>query len=257
MSEFFQFIKDLYTDIRDHFKPPTPVAIPPTPFPVYTSEEIQADLLKMSSDWYANISELVAAPVDEEIEAYYKLQELGFDKIEGMKDARDKKWEIDNAIKYKAMLDHYTPAYPTHPLIPRGLLDELCLKYGLIIGNTKEYVKDIPKRAMTEILAFKFKDEDRQLYHEYQGYYAHQNFWEPAKMPACITDQKKEELNAGKQVYVIQGNYGTNYQYRTQFVIVAPREHFSKDGKHIYAGCNDPIVLVEIGDKIYMIITMW
>jgi len=257
-SEFFV---DLYESIRDHFKrskTSTPPPPPPPPPPVYTSEEIHNDLIKMYSAWYAEISALAAKPLEADLEAYQKLRELGFDKFEGMKEASNKKGEFDNAVKCKATIDRYTPAYPTYPLIPKSLLEVLCEKYNLIIGKTEEYVKDIPERAIADILNFKFKDEDRKLYYESVGYYAYQNEWVVAKMPKEITDSQKEELNAGKKVYVISKNNSTTaYQYRTRFVIVAPKAYFSKDSGNIYAGCNDPIVLVELGDQMYMIITMW
>ena len=61
-----------------------------------------------------------------------------------------------------SLIEYYQMYYPNNKFITEEKTKEICQKYGLLCADTKYYISDVPEKNLSEIEAFKLRDDDME-----------------------------------------------------------------------------------------------
>lgn len=181
------------------------------------------------------------------------LSELGFTSTkESVKNTEQikEKQQKENLSK---IIQEYSQAYPLYKFITESQVQEICKKYGLVMGDIGRYKGDVPDKNLLEIKAFNdWKKNIRDEHIEVAVYY--RDYFDDLKH----TSYRKSEYH-NNSYYNSDCNY--RVQEENQYSICAPIKDMNvkrselKDGWKLQ-NIPDPVVLYPVYNG-YLIVSQW
>lgn len=89
-----------------------------------------------------------------------RLLSLGFKKAEQAATVEQTKIEKSNHEETAKLIEYYSRNYPFNKFITPEKVQEICFKYGLVLGGVDLYKGFVPEEKITEIERFKLKKSD-------------------------------------------------------------------------------------------------
>lgn len=170
-----------------------------------------------------------------------KLRERGFYNIEEVQETGIMKNKIQAAQKEIDIVMHYINQYPKHKFILNTELARICKKYELLLGDSEQFIANIPEKNIDDIVNFEVDEDDLRL------------FKVNTNVLTFFSDdspQQPEEKSSPAKLKT--------------FKVVAPKNNFNIDfsthqiqnGYELKKLPQDPIVLCPVNNG-YLIVTMW
>lgn len=219
-----------------------------------------------------------------------RLQKLGFGKAQPVKDCEQKeaKRKISGHIIHT--IEYFRTYYPQHKFITEEEVKKLCEKYGLLLGDTGNYIGDVPEKNLRDIEAFKLRKEDwreksaswfdnfammiphRSLEQQSIGITSYIQGYNSRQREEYLYQlelmQRQMSSSMGISGYM---DYGKPTKKETSkkeyeqpsFKICAPKDDFHTSGWEVRDGYRlvyDPIVLQPVskeGQEGFLIVTAW
>ena len=198
-------------------------------------------------------------PIDEE--KHITLKELGFAKSSHVKkmsyiiESREKNAKIAERVNY------FSQHYPFNKFITAELAENICKKYGLVLGDASNFIGHIPDKNIKEISSFNLRQEDMVK---------HVNYWYVTEYRGMGYDIKRVEKGTPgaifgyprwSQNFYVSGESENEVDYiKEPFKMVAPVKDFDMTGKRLSGvyiqDIPDPIVLQPV-DGGYLIVSKW
>jgi hypothetical protein len=110
-------------------------------------------LLAQAKRIIANIKE----PNTDKVE---RLKALGFGATKPIKEMQEREKAKISAHETIEAVEYYQAFYPSYKFISLKQIESISKKYGLLYGDSKNYLGDIPDKNLAEIEAFKLREED-------------------------------------------------------------------------------------------------
>lgn len=83
-----------------------------------------------------------------------RLKALGFNSVPEVKEVAQKKQQIEMSVAMRDMINEYKRKYPFNKFITDEQVKTICMKYGLIYGETSRYKGFVPEKNLKEIETF-------------------------------------------------------------------------------------------------------
>lgn len=207
--------------------------------------EIQNEFNTSSNKILDEFSKIVH-PQTETIETLEKLQKTGFCNCENYLDLKRLENKNKNLYDLNEYIGYLKLKYPTYKFISYEQVQEICVKYGLVLGHSRYFKGNIPENNIKDILNFKVNDEDIKYRRNenYKNYYFNYN-------NLCLYS----DFSSGFSYYK-KDDY-----IPCEFFICAPIDQMIIDNENIVDNeikfeNEDPIVLcpVKFG---FLIVTAW
>lgn len=125
-----------------------------------TIQKIHKEFDTASEKALAEAKQIVAAPATIDTAKIERFQKLGFTSGKPIKDAEEGFNKTHGAFKLIAAIEYFKSHYPFQKFITEKQIEIICKKYGLLYGDASQYSGDIPEKNLSEIEAFKLRDED-------------------------------------------------------------------------------------------------
>lgn len=195
-----------------------------------------------------------------------KLQELGFTQVKEVKEVEELNinQEIVNSIQ------DYKVRYPNNKFITYYQVEQICKKYGLILGPVDKYIGFVPAVKLEQIALFKLQEQDKCEYEIYSdngemlGYVTEDQI-KPniirylSKSSFTYTEFTSGEINVDGG-YAKWGKFSQVRKATQSLMICAPAKDFNTKGMQLkdYKLLNipDPIVLKPVKNG-YLILAAW
>jgi len=247
----------------------------------HVKEETEQDIIKAihkdfdeaSEKALNDAKEILAQGESEEKEEILGLADVGFTSLREVQEVKQQEQKVEMSKDIAEKINYYIAKYPNHKYISKQSVVSICKKYGLILGESSNYIGTIPKENRKDILAFKIEDADK-LYKRYDMWgdlrdsnyetwlAGKENATSSAKDRGKIIDWKEtRESNRGVSELARMHNFET-YNFPASLEIVAPLKDFKispdeyvKDNQ-IMRVIKDPVVLQPLKDG-YLIVTKW
>lgn len=194
-----------------------------------------------------------------------KLKEAGFIKAKGVEVLA----MAEEAAAQKQMFERYSVEYPGLKFIPDKAMDDVCRKYGLVIGEVSRYKGEVPSWALDVIHGNKhlLKKHLRRIPSGERMDGMRVAFGWPTKRYGVISDSipnysySRVRTDSGKEVTV--GTYRRMYEVTGgELLISAPisqmelREREYISGNRIMVEPKDPIVSIKV-EGGYIVLAAW
>lgn len=223
--------------------------------------EIHEEFDSSTERLLSEAKEILANSDTSKIDKADRLKSIGFSSAKTVSEAQK---QVNDAAKSKELSEkiiYFKQWYPFNKFINEEEVKRICKKYGLICGEASKYIGDIPEKNLSEIEAFKLRQEDMRVQYD-SGYYntiglrmlGQQMRWNPLRGidPISYQAQSSEQSNQeeSKKSYV-----------KPEFKICAPVKDFDtrymtiEDGYKL-ANIPDPIVLQPVKGG-YLIVSKW
>lgn len=181
-----------------------------------------------------------------------RLKKLGFSYAAPVQDSAlaVKKKELADKIEY------YKTYYPNNKFITEEEVERICKKYGLLFGESRSYIGDIPEKNLIEIESFVLREEDMQTMTNLMDYFSSRK--------GMLMRQSAISL-LGQGFTNDYPSYGSapkdivERKVKPDFKICAPEKDFDTRYMTVRDGFKleyDPIVLQPV-DKGYLIVSKW
>lgn len=196
-----------------------------------------------------------------------RLADLGFINAKEAADLVMLQQESGEAQMIIQDIEYCRLKYPLYKYISKPAAREICLAYGLLIGEAFKYIGEIPDKNLAEIETF------QRNYSQPENENLRQYPLTPNQAVSSITDRYKRSIEQDMRMYDSaldlffrarqaeeQNERKTRQNKRPEFLIAAPADKFNVrwDDKieegHILI--NDPIVLCPIRHG-YLIVSKW
>lgn len=89
-----------------------------------------------------------------------RFQKIGFSAAKPIKDAEERFKKQQTASEQIEAIEYYQTYYPSYKFISEEQIQKICKKYGLLYGDSGQYLGDIPEKNLSEIEVFKMREED-------------------------------------------------------------------------------------------------
>ena len=220
-------------------------------------------LLAQAKRIIANVKE----PNTDKIE---RLKALGFGATKPIKEMQERGKAKNEAHETIEAIEYYRTYYPSYKFISTKQIQSICKKYGLLYGDSKNYLGDIPDKNLAEIEAFKLREED--YYEEPKG------IWESLMLPSYnhsfyerylggfvgpITSSNSDAAMALSKGLLADEKLKEPKKEKPAFKICAPQKEFNTSGYEVKDGFRlvyDPIVIQPVKFKNIeggLIISKW
>ncbi len=179
-----------------------------------------------------------------------RLKEIGFVSAKKAVEATEIITQKEKNEYLAKQIEYYQLHYPNNKFITEGKVKEICQKYGLLCGEVKYYISDVPEKNLAEIESFKLREDD---------YLKITNFNQPYESGIIWGHHER-------------GNWGWSFVQRPTeekyhitlpaFTICASVKDFDtknmriEDGYKLELNLPDPIVLQPVKDG-YLIVSKW
>lgn len=245
-----------------------------------TVEEIHETFRTEVDRLLAEAKAIKAAPlVDEGVRARAeRLRALGFSCTkevvivdEVMAQARAVEMENEGKAALAAAIEYFSTRYPTYRFITPEGVKRICERYGLALGNVKDYIGDVPEANLKQLEEFRVSEEDDCCSHFLNVQFAERTF--KGYLSSSQVAQVAQEREARKANVITRGE-GADWSFWSysdlgfeSFIhhplkIVAPgkdfREGMVREEHRMVA--PDPVVLkpvVHKGEQYFLIVTAW
>jgi len=195
----------------------------------------------------AEAKAIVSAPVVNDTKTIERLHKIGFNTAKPIKDAEEMFKRQEKAKETIEAIEYYQLHYPNYKFISEEQIQAICKKYGLLYGESKNYLGAIPEKNLTEIEAFKLREED---YYE-DTYFS---LW------SSMVGQRLFAPSFSFLDGTLHLDYGTRAteelketaKQKPPFKICAPKKDFNTSGYEVKDGYKlvyDPIVIQPVKYK--------
>lgn len=154
-----------------------------------------------------------------------RLSLLGFSSVKNVVDANTVQRNIRAAQETASLILKYSKLYPFNKFIEADEVKRICKKYGLVHGDSRKFIGEMPEKNQKELLAFQCRRED-------------------------ISPRNN----------LTQDYYRGDSQKNPFFTIVAQRSEFNITSEEINSDFElvdkDPIVLCHVNGG-YLVVTAW
>jgi hypothetical protein len=176
-----------------------------------------------------------------------RLKLLGFDSSLPVKQS------LENIEKEKIAqkIEYFKTYYPYNKFITEVEVKKICEKYGLLFGDARLYIGDIPEKNLLEIENFKLREEDMDRRSNLDDYYDHKRIMSGINFFGSQSRQPTYEAKPPQE---------TRYYYsKPSLKICAPEKDFDTRYMEVRDGYKlqyDPIVLQPVKEG-YLIVSKW
>ena len=123
-------------------------------------------------------------------EKHDKLKSLGFGKSKHVIQTEALVYEANEQKKISDFVNYYRQNYPFNKFITHPLAENICKKYGLVLGDAADYIGEIPEKNINEIASFALRDEDKIK--NVNGWYKI-NYRDGNHIPSILSAKKDDE----------------------------------------------------------------
>lgn len=124
----------------------------------FTAKDIHADFYGAEERLFVEAVGLTKRSVDKSLVNRYS--KIGFGNVKAVNDAKQlesKKALSENLI---AAIEYFRVYYPNYKFITEAEVKKLCEKYGLLLGDAKGFIGDMPEKNLVDIENFVLRKED-------------------------------------------------------------------------------------------------
>lgn len=139
-------------------KKPAPIVIDTTSPTIV--EEIHREFMTASEKALAEARQILETVNHDHIQKANRLERLGFKSAAIVQIAQKEKEKESANSKTAQIIMNYQERYPNYKFITEENVTVICKKYGLLCGPVSKYVGSVPEKNLTEIEAFKLRNED-------------------------------------------------------------------------------------------------
>lgn len=162
--------------------------------------------------------------------------------------------------------------YPNMKIIHSKAIKEICEKYNLINGPVDRFVGDIPRKNADEILRnvdfVKNKIKEETLKIKKQGDYGSYYTFSKTEFLQKYGTEKYEELLKNEHISIKKGFLSSKKYFIVEYDVpkvrvIAPISDFDTKGMRVKnrklknIKSEDPIVIVEVDDKLWAVASAW
>jgi hypothetical protein len=209
--------------------------------------------------------EILAGSYD--IEKGERLKKVGFTSARKVAEAEEVILQLNDSKELARLVDYYQLHYPNNKFITEGMVKQICQKYGLICGETKYYISDVPEKNLAEIEKFELRRDDLK---KRDCFYYRRNTMNHIGFEHCSKTDKDAmygvlKFNASMRIFIFESHpESVEYAYEDKepFFICASVKDFDTnrmritDGYKLEMNLPDPIVLQPVKGG-YLIVTKW
>lgn len=211
-----------------------------------------------------------------------RLKALGFGATKPIKEMQEREKAQSEAHVIIEAIEYYTTYYPSYKFISIKQIESISKKYGLLYGDSKNYLGDIPDKNLEEIEAFKLREEDyyeepKSIWESLLTPHSMSSFYErymvgfdpirtePVQTQGLIpsiTDNGDRVMSLGMAL-LAEEKTKTPKKQKPSFKICAPKKEFNTAGYEVKDGFRlfyDPIVIQPVKYKTIeggLIISKW
>lgn len=193
-----------------------------------------------------------------------RLKALGFGATKPIKEMQEREKAKSEAYEIIEAVEYFRTYYPSYKFISLKQIQSISKKYGLLYGDSKNYLGDIPDKNLEEIEAFKLREEDYFQEQSWLSQFMGDNlyrFWMPRMTEHTVNDD-------GTVTVSVKANTEPeikeeNKKQKPPFKICAPKKEFNTAGYEVKDGFRlvyDPIVIQPVkykGIEGGLIISKW
>lgn len=233
-------------------------------------EDIHNDFFVAQEKLLKDAKEFIDSQQTEERTLYAKLHSLGFYGNKKAQESSSIQRDIDfNKVMYEKTM-YYKEKYPLLKFITESQVMAICEKYNLLLGNTGDFIGEIPEKNLREIVNFKIKDEDILLGLYSKGYQIASKIY-VSDFRQWIIESSLDEVNKkfllesldkGCVPFMpdvnVKGIPMNNLHY-PMMKICAPEKEFNMTRRKIVGRqieIDDPIVLYPV-DMGFLVVSAW
>jgi len=128
-----------------------------------TVQEIHDEFDNASNAFVEQIRKMLEKTSETDLENVATLKRLGFRNAGNVKRYEKLIESKEDAEKAKQYIDEYALRY-TEKFITEKMVELICKKYGLVLGETRNFVGEIPRKNIEELVTFaaKFRAKDKR-----------------------------------------------------------------------------------------------
>ena len=136
--------------------------------PEVTVQEIHDEFDTASEAFLQQIKEILKDTNESEVENANKLKQLGFRQSGNVKKYDKLIQSTKEAEEAKAYIEDYATRY-TEKFITEKMVELICTKYGLVLGDVSSFIGEIPVKNAKEIIKFSEKFRAKDLRTDYRS----------------------------------------------------------------------------------------
>lgn len=249
------------------------VAVAEATKPPATAEQIQREMVDKQDALFADVTRLLESMEHTNADVRAKrLIALGFHRQKGVSDYQEKERSAAKAEASKALMEEAAMKYPGMKFIATEIMDEVCKKYGLLLGSVTRYEGEIPDWVIDQLE--RVRPMEAVVCQEIRGQVwwnspeAERKYYEKhsrAQIDASLFYRTTEQWGRQNGEYVTN-DAGVAALYGEDLVpaalcIAAPIKDMNThgaqvDGARIVGRVDDPIVCVNVKGG-YIVLAAW
>ena len=190
-----------------------------------------------------------------------RIEALGFRSHQSVVELRTLTKDKAEANKIKEVVQYYSTTYPMYKYITKALLQRVCQKYDLVVGQASLFLADIPESNLINIENFKIRMCDTTLRNSDDYFTGHNHMVNYNDTKLVSYTEASEAIE--QQSSHISSSY-SRYQQADLYVAATENMFNLKDSRvvnrEIVRNPTDPIVLYPVQRNSvdgYLIITAW
>ena len=257
-----------------------------------TVQEIHDEFDNACDAFLDQIKEVLKETSETDIENASKLKNLGFYRAGNVKKYDEIITSAKDAREAKAYVEDYATRY-TEKFITENMVGIICKKYGLVLGETSNFIGEIPTKNTKEIIEFskRFIEKDRRIsyttgfmasnsynivtssisdHFRNRGMIGYDRLWgdnKPRRDDLEFPAERQERM-LRQQEEAVMKQRGANEQAREDrqvdptFMVVGTLDQFNMIGKKVDSSFKivsdnpDPVVLAQVRGG-FLIVTKW
>jgi len=243
-------------------------------------EEIHRSFDEASDSLLAEAKRILAGSYN--TEKAERLKKIGFVKSNVIKQASEIIQKKQESEELALTIEYYQINYPNNKFITYAKAEEICAKYGLLMGDITDYIGDVPEKNLTEIENFKLKNDEMVatqcgwyniVFGRYIPAVEEKEFSSYSCSEFYLPVLKNQSSKWGYVVEYSTGGMGREQMFfetteevkvgyvKNQFKICAPKSDFDLTNKRIEGHLikeevKDPIVLQPV-DGGLLVVSKW
>jgi hypothetical protein len=219
--------------------------------------EIHNEFMTTGEKLLQEAKKIIANAEIKDVEKVERLKKIGFRQSKQVKDSERAIKAKQDAEKNAKTVEYYSIKYPLYKFITEEAVKNICEKYGLVLGEIRQYKGFVPEKNLAEIERFSVKDEDCV-----EDYYRSVSLSQVAAMQRQAFSSEMEEYKRQMYGYLDQerkeDKTPPQKMYIREFKICAPLKDMDTSGytEKEHKLIPDPVVLHPVKDG-YLIVTAW
>ena len=247
-------------------------------------QEIHDEFDNACDAFLNQIKEVLKETSETDIENASKLKSLGFYRADNVKKYDKIITSAKDAREAKAYVEDYGVRY-TEKFITENMVGIICKKYGLVLGETRDFIGEIPSKNTKEIIEFskRFIAKDRRISYNTGFMASSAAMWAPSVpnrgMRGIIeydppmrddfessTERQRRMLRQQEEAVMKQRIANEQAREDRQadptFMVVGTLDQFDMTGNKVDSSYRivsdnpDPVVLAQVPGG-YLIVTKW